>query len=238
MRLSEYDQKHVRVKTIYGDTITGLARYGECDFLQCEWGGEEDGLFIEDFLIYNSQIRSIEEIEVHGTVELWTERLILRRFRMEDAERLHRCLGADPAVLSYAGRNPYATLETARETVRRVMGRYDDEHFYAWVMDSEDVVVGTIGARGCEDGRTEVGVCVVPSWRGRGLAAEVLKKILEYLTENEGIPCVTARCAPEDTRSRRALEKAGMRPVRTARNGFPAGERENDRMIYEYRREP
>ena len=79
MRLSEYDQKHVRVKTIYGDTITGLARYGECDFLQCEWGGEEDGLFIEDFLIYNSQIESIEEIEVHGTVELWTERLILRR---------------------------------------------------------------------------------------------------------------------------------------------------------------
>ena len=59
MNLSEYEQKYVRVKTIYGDTITGLARYGDDEFLREEWGGDEDGIFIEDFLIYNSQIESI-----------------------------------------------------------------------------------------------------------------------------------------------------------------------------------
>jgi hypothetical protein len=39
--------------------------------------GHEDGIFIEDVLIYNSMIDSIEEIEVHGTAELWTERMLL-----------------------------------------------------------------------------------------------------------------------------------------------------------------
>ena len=114
MELSEYEQKYVRIKTIYGDTITGLARYGDCEFLQCEWGGEEDGVFVEDYLIYRSQIESIEEIVVHGTAELWTERLILRKYGPEDAEELYRSLGAEPALLAYEGRAPYASPETAR----------------------------------------------------------------------------------------------------------------------------
>lgn len=229
MELSEYEQKYVRIKTIYGDTITGLARYGDCEFLQCEWGGEEDGVFVEDYLIYRSQIESIEEIVVHGTAELWTERLILRKYGPEDAEELYRCLGAEPALLAYEGRAPYASPETARETVRRIVGRYHDERFYAWVMDVDDVVVGTIGACRGEDGRIGLGFRVVRGWRGRGLATEAVKKVLEYLTKNEGISCVTARCAAGDAGARRVLEKAGMQPVGPGAAG---------RLIFEYRGEP
>ena len=83
--LKKYDQKYVLIKDIYGETHIGLARYENADFLECEWGGEGDGLFIEDFLIYNDQIASIEETVVHGTAELWTEQLILRKARPEDA---------------------------------------------------------------------------------------------------------------------------------------------------------
>ena len=234
IRLSSYDQKHVRIKTIYGDTVTGLARYNDEEFLRCEWGGAEDGVFIEDFLIYRSQIESIEEIEVHGTVELWTDRLILRKVRPDDAEPLHRCLGTDPALARYSGWNPFATLEMAQETVRQFIGRYRDEHFYSWVMDIDDVVVGTIGAYDCEDSRIEVGFNVVRGWQGRGLATEALKKVLEYLTKKEGMSCVTAWCAAENTGSRRVLEKSGMRLVRTEQNGLTVGEKEYDKMIYEY----
>ena len=238
MNLSEYEQKYVRVKTIYGDTITGLARYGDEEFLREEWGGDEDGIFIEDFLIYNSQIESIEEIEAHGTAELWTERLILRRYRPEDAEPLHRYLGSDPAMAQYSGWNPYATLEKARETVRQFIDIYHDEHFYSWIMDIEDVVVGTIGAYDYADDRIEVGFSVVRGWQGRGLATEALKKVLEYLTKNEGISCVTAWCAAENIGSLRVLEKSGMRLVRTDQNGLAVGEKVYDKLTYEYRREP
>lgn len=236
MDLLNFEQKHVRVKTIYGDIITGLARYGDCEFLRCEWGGDEDGIFIEDFLIYHSQIESIEEIEVHGTVELWTERLILRKYRPEDAEPLYRYLGTDPAMSQYTGWNPYATPQMARETVRQFIDGYHDEHFYSWVMDSDDVVVGTIGAYDYGDNHIEVGFSVVQSWQGRGIATEALKKILEYLTENEGISCVSAWCAAENAGSRRVLEKAGMHFVQIEKDGIRAGDRVFDKMIYEYGR--
>ena len=235
MDLSKYDGKHVRITDKWGETFTGMAEYGNYDFLECEYGGEEDGIFIENCLIYNSQIVSIEEIEVHGTVELWTERLILRRYRLEDANDLFHYLGTDPAMCEYSGWNPYATLETAQETVRGFIGGYDDEHIYSWIMDIDDVIVGTIGAYDFKDDHIEVGFSVVPGWQGRGLATEALRKVLEYLTGNEGIPCVSAWCAAENIGSKRVLEKAGMKLVRTEKDGLAVKDRVYDKLIYEYR---
>jgi RimJ/RimL family protein N-acetyltransferase len=203
--------------------------------LECEYGGEEDGIFIEDALIYNSQIVSIEEIEVHGTVELWTDRMILRRYRQEDALPLYQYMGTDPSMYEYSGWNPYATLEMAQATVSGFIEGYKDEHSYSWVMDIDDVIVGTIGAYDEKDGRIEVGFSVVKGWQGRGLATGALKKVLEYLTENEGIPCVTAWCAAENIGSQKVLEKAGMKLVRTEKDGLEVGDRVYDKLTYAYR---
>ena len=236
MDLAKYDGKYVRVRDRWGEVFTGLAEYGIYEFLMHEYGGEEDGIFIEDCLIYNSQIVSIEEIEVHGTVELWTEeeQLILRRYHPEDAEQLYEHLGTDPEMSKYSGWNPYATPEMARETIRRFMESYDDDRSYSWVMDFEDVVVGTIGAYDYADGQIEVGFSVDRGWRGRGFATEALKRVLRYLVENEGIRLVTAWCASENTASRRVLEKAGMKPVRTEKGGLTVGGKVYDRMIFKY----
>lgn len=235
MDLSRYDGKHVCVIDIYGKTFTGMAHYGVYEFLMHEYGGDEDGLFIENYLIYNSQIASIEEIEVHGTVELWTEQMTLRRYRPEDAEPLQQYLGTDPAMYKYSGWNPYATLEMAQETVNRFIAGYDEDHSYSWVMDSDDVLVGTIGAYDYQDDHIEVGFSIVKGWQGRGLATEALRKVLEYLTENEGIPCVVAWCASENIGSRRVLEKAGMSLVCSEKDGLTVGDRVYDRLTYEYR---
>ena len=242
MDLSRFDGKHVRITDKWGQTFTGMAEYGNYNFLECEYGGDEDGIFIEDYLIYNSQIISIEEIEVHGTVELWTDRLILRRYRPEDAEPLYQYLGTDPAMYAYSGWNPYATLEMAAETVRRFIDSYEDDHAYSWVMDVDDVLVGTIGAYdykidpSTDHDQIEVGYSVVKNWQGRGYATDALKEVLKYLTENEGISCVTAWCASENTGSRRVLEKSGMQLVRTEQGGIVAGGKTYDKMIYEYKR--
>ncbi len=238
MNLSDYDGKYVRVKNIYGDTFSGLAEYANSDFLECEYGGDEDGIFIEDCLIYNSQIKSIEEIEVHGTAELWTERLKLRRYCPEDAEPLFRRLGTDPEMYKYSGWNPYATLEMAQETVRRFIAGYGDDQFYSWVMDVDGVLVGTIGAYDYKEGRIEIGFSVVQAWQGRGIATAALKKVLEYLTENEGISCVTAWCAAENTGSRKVLEKSGMHLVRVEKDGLTVTDKIYDKLIYEYRCKP
>lgn len=235
MNLSEYNGKYVCIKSIYGDTFSGRAQYDNADFLECEYGGNEDGVFIEDFLIYNSQIESIEEIEAHGTVEIWTEHLILRRYRLEDVGQLYEYLGRDPKMYQYSGWNPYATPEMTQETVRRFIESYDKAHSYSWVMDVDDVIVGTIGAYDYECGRIEVGFSVVQGWQGRGFATEALRTVLVYLTENEGISCVTAWCAAENAGSRRVLEKAGMQLIGTKKDGLIVGDNVYDKLIFEFK---
>ena len=298
MDIAKFDQKYVRLRTIYGNTHIGFATYDSEEFLECEFGGDEDGLRIEDFLIYNSQIESIEEVTPHGSAELWTEQMILRRYRQEDAEELYERFGKDPSMYEYSGWNPYATPEMAAETVRGFIKSYgslgayasypevdlsgndddaddhadadsaaddacsanddacavnddacgdisgdsnagrscEDSRTYSWVMDIEDIVVGTIGAYDYEDGRIEVGMSVAKDWQGRGLATEALTKVLHYLTENEGISVVTAWCAAENAGSARVLEKSGMQLVRTEKGGLTVGGRTYDKLFFEYRK--
>ena len=234
MDLQIYDERHVRVTDIYGTTHTGVADYYNVDYCLHEYGENEDGIKVEDVLIYRSQIASIEEVEVHGTAELRTGRLVLRRYRPEDAAALYRNLGSDPAMYQYSGWNPYATLEMAQETVNRFIESYRDEHTYSWVIDVDDVIFGTIGAYDYEDDRIEVGFSIIRACWGRGYATEALKAVLEYLTENEGISCVTAWCAAENVGSRRVLEKAGMKLVRAAHDDLVVGEKRYERLVFEY----
>ena len=152
------------------------------------------------------------------------------------AAALYRQFGTDPAMYQYSGWNPYATEETARETVRRFLDSYGDGRFYGWAMDAEGVLSGTVGAYDYDGRQIEVGFSVAKACWGRGYATEALKKVLEYLTENEGIPCITAWCAAENIGSRKVLEKAGMRLVRTEKGGLAAGGRIYDKLTFAYRK--
>jgi len=138
-------------------------------------------------------------------------------------------------MFQYSGWNPYETQDMARETVERFIDSYRDEHFYGWAIDCDDVLVGTIGAYDYKDNKIEVGLSVKRACWGRGYAAEALKAVLEYLTEHEKISCVTAWCAPENIGSKKAMEKAGMKLVKTEKSGLTVGDIGYDKLIYEYR---
>ena len=43
MKLSEYDGKYVLIKDTDGHSFSGLAKYGNTEFLECEWGLDEPG---------------------------------------------------------------------------------------------------------------------------------------------------------------------------------------------------
>lgn len=174
---------------------------------------------------------------MHGTTELRTEHLILRRYRSEDAAALYQHFGTDPAMVKYSGWNPYATPEMAQETVKHFISSYENERVYSWVIDLEGGLSGTIGAYDYEDDSIETGFSIIRDCWGRGYATEALKAVLAYLMENEGISCVTAWCAAENIGSRRALEKAGMRFVRSEKDGLVVGDNAYEKLYYEYKKE-
>ena len=137
-------------------------------------------------------------------------------------------------MYKYSGWNPYATPEMARKTVERFIESYDHDRSYSWVMDVDGIIVGTIGAYDYKNDQIEVGFSVDRGWQGRGLGTEALKKVLNYLKENEGISRVTAWCAGDNTASRRVLEKSGMQFVGMEKEGLKVGDKVFDKMFYAY----
>lgn len=247
MNLTKFDQKYIRLTDVWGETFEGMAEHCSAELCLHEYGDiDEDALKIGGYLIYASQVAGIEEVTPHGSAELWTEHLVLRQYRPDDADYLYMRFGTDPFTYKYSGWNPYATPEMARRSVQQFMAGYAaEDHTYSWVIDVDDVIVGTIGAYDYTEGPDgdggsesciEVGLSIVQGWWGRGFATEALACVLHHLTENEGINCVTAWCAADNIGSWKAMEKAGMQRVATEKDRLVVGDRTYDKLIYEYRK--
>lgn len=63
--LKQYDGKCVRIHDRYGGVFDGICRYNDAEYDRGEWGRNEEGLQIESFLFFRSDIRSVESLEGH-----------------------------------------------------------------------------------------------------------------------------------------------------------------------------
>ena len=171
-----------------------------------------------------------------GTNEITTQRLRLRRYLMKDARDLYEKFGRDPEMYEYSGWNPYATLEMAEDTLGRFIDSYDGPSFYGWAIEYRGELIGTIGAYDYDPiaDSVETGMSIERSRWGMGFATEALAAVLRYLTEHEGIANVCAWCASENTGSKRAMEKAGMKQVSAEKDALDINGKKYDRLVYRY----
>ncbi len=171
-----------------------------------------------------------------GTVELKTERLILRRHQSEDAAVLFEDFGSDPQMFEFSGWNPYQTPAMAMETVESFIKSYNDPHFYGWGIVHKGKMIGTIGAYDYDADRSwiEIGTSIGKASWGKGFATEAVTAVLRYLTEHENIKTVSAWCASDNIGSRKAMEKAGMKMVRSDKGALEINGQTYDKLIFEY----
>jgi RimJ/RimL family protein N-acetyltransferase len=84
--------------------------------------------------------------------------------------------------------------------------------YYQIVLDG--VVVGGIGFHGPpEDGLVEIGYGVVPSFRGRGVATEALRRVLDLAAGLDDVSRVCGRADAGNVASQRVMAAAGMQLV-------------------------
>lgn len=172
-----------------------------------------------------------------GTVRIETERLVLRKHVIEDADLLHDMFGADEKMFEYSGWNPYETREMARETIQGFMDKYDDEFFFGWAIESNGDLIGTIGAYDYNEelDSIEIGISIDRRNWGKGYGTEALKAVLEYLTDNKKIKVVKAWCASNNMGSKKIMEKCGMQLTSVDPSALSINGRTFDKLNYEYR---
>jgi RimJ/RimL family protein N-acetyltransferase len=166
-------------------------------------------------------------------VFLETDRLVLRRFTEEDVDNIVE-LDGDPEVMRYlTGGRP-----TPRETVRDVIipqwlayyERYEGFGFWAAIEKATGEFIGWFHFRPPPAGRApegitrdgiELGYRLRRSAWSKGYAPEGSRALIRKGFTELGVERVYAQTMTVNTGSRRVMEKAGLRYLRTFRQNWP-----------------
>jgi RimJ/RimL family protein N-acetyltransferase len=160
-------------------------------------------------------------------VFLETERLVLRRFGVDDADHLVD-LDADPDVMRFVtGGVPTSRAEIENEFLPAFLGyyeRYEGYGFWAVIEKATGEFLGWFHFRprpGAVSGEVELGYRLRKSAWGRGYATEGSRALIRKGFTELGVRRVTAEAMAVNTASRRVMEKAGLKLVRTFHQPWP-----------------
>lgn len=143
--------------------------------------------------------------------ELESERLGLRRFRLEDLDNLLK-LDADPEVMSGITGAPRTRAQT-EASLARILAQCELTPGYGvWAAEerASGGFVGNFLLRPMHDGEIELGFRIVRDRWGRGYATEGGRLLLEYALHTLRVPRVVALARSDNLRSLGTLAKLGF----------------------------
>ena len=146
--------------------------------------------------------------------ELETERLLLRRMRLVDAEDMYE-YARQTEVTRYLLWSPHPDIAHTQDYLRYIASRYATGSFYDWamVLKKNGKMIGTCGftAFDCPNDSAEIGYVLNPAYRGLGLIPEAVEAVLDFGFDRLLLHRVEARFIEGNAASLRVMEKVGMR---------------------------
>jgi ribosomal-protein-alanine N-acetyltransferase len=144
--------------------------------------------------------------------EVETTRLRLRMFAADDLDAL-ALIFADIEVMEYLGKDglPIPVGETA-VALHSIIRHWQTHGFGRWAVEDKEKgdLIGYAGIRSLE-GQPELVYLLAKRYWGQGLATEAAVACLRYGFEEKRFDSILALTRPRNVRSRRVMEKIGMR---------------------------
>jgi RimJ/RimL family protein N-acetyltransferase len=143
---------------------------------------------------------------------LETERLLLRRAALEDAQAIFAEYAQDPEVTKHLTWRPHRRIETVYEFLRMAMESWENGRSFQWVIlrKNDARLMGMIGFR-VDGHKLEMGYASARAHWGKGYMTEAVIALIGWALKQEHIHRIWAVCDVENAASARVLEKAGMR---------------------------
>jgi len=166
---------------------------------------------------------------------LETERLLLRKMRMADAQDLFE-YASDPDVARYTTWPPHSSIDDSKAYLRRALDLYAAHDIAEWGLahKADGKLIGTCGYVDWSPyhARAEIGYAMSRKYWGQGLMAEAVRAVIHFGFQRMMLNRVEARCMIENVASARVMEKCGMRYEGILREHMYAKGRYDDLKIY------
>jgi len=141
------------------------------------------------------------------------KRITLRPYRDDDADSLLALYG-DAVVTRWWSHEPWTQRQQAIEYLERMRRDRVGSEFYPWAIatNADDALIGTAAL--FEIDRTHkrgmIGYSLSPAQQGNGYAREALRLLLDFAWNTLDLQRIEADTDPENTASRRLLERLGF----------------------------
>lgn len=156
-----------------------------------------------------------------GTIPLETDRLLLRRFRIEDAEQMFKNWASDLDVTEFLTWKPHANVEETKAVLDIWIKKYPDLSFYNWAIECKQTqeIVGNISVIKLDEKieAVEIGYCMGKNWWGQAIMPEALSAVIRFLFAKVGVNRIAACHDSNNEKSGKVMIKAGMQYEGTMR---------------------
>jgi ribosomal-protein-alanine N-acetyltransferase len=146
-----------------------------------------------------------------GTETIETERLILRRYELSDAEAIFYHWTSDEIIVW----EPHKTVEQTENELINWAKDYNRIDFYEWGIELKETgqIIGAIAVIECKDNLLcgELVYNMSRYYRGQGIMTETVKAVISFLFSEVGLNRIEARHDVDNPASGRVMEKAGMK---------------------------
>jgi [ribosomal protein S5]-alanine N-acetyltransferase len=165
---------------------------------------------------------------------LSTRRLRLRQFRDEDAEGMHRSFASSEAMRFWNHPVHTKPIETERAVRRFIDCTPSYYRFWAVADGKTDRCCGMVNYHDghIRNKRVAIGYIIDPARHQRGIATEAVAAMLDFCFGELHLHRVQALIQPDNTASRKLVEKLGFRGEGLLRDNVRVGETWRDEMLF------
>lgn len=150
-----------------------------------------------------------------GTKVIETNRLILRPFRISDAEKVFANWASDPEVTRFLTWPTHTSVDVTRKVLDHWVASYERPDYYQWAicLKENDEPIGSMAVVDGDFriGRAEIGYCISKSWWGKGITAEAFRAVIDFLFGEAEVNRIEARHDVMNPNSGRVMQKCGLK---------------------------
>lgn len=145
---------------------------------------------------------------------LETERLILRKMHLSDAEAIYE-YAKNPEVSRYTLWDSPKSVSDTRDFVRMVVSKSEENVVNEWVIvwKESGAVIGTGGFVywDLQKRETEIGYAISQAFWNRGIVTEAMRAVCTFAFRELEVETIICHCHIENIGSERVMQKLGMR---------------------------
>lgn len=156
-----------------------------------------------------------------GTQTIETNRLILRRFELTDAQAMYRNWASDPEVTKYLTWPTHPSVEITTMVLEDWVKAYEQADCYQWAIVLKEIrePIGSIAVVKQDErvGMMHIGYCLGRAWWHKGIMSEALSAVMDFGFDVVGAERIEARHDPRNPHSGHVMLKCGMQYEGTLR---------------------